>query len=412
MLILSERREAYLSRDLGTFLAVRFLAEAAMLAQSVSVGWTAYQLSRTPLSLGLIGLAEFVPMALFTLPAGELCDRVHPRRVLLAGLSLQALCAAGFIGLTRGTSGPLWQLYALLVVSGAARAFAEPAAQALLPFLVPLERLPRAIAWSSSLWQVATIVGPALGGLAYSFGPQAAYGACALSLLAAACGTWTLVCRPIPLPAGGGLDSRPVARVREGLRYVRAQPILFGAISLDLLAVLLGGATALLPVYARDILVVGPLGFGVLRSAPAIGACAMALYQVRHPAERNVGRKLFATVAVFGVATLVFAVSTSPSLSVAALIVVGASDVVSVNIRSSLVQMSTPDELRGRVAAVNMLFVCVSSELGAFESGLAATLIGTVPAVAAGGLGALVVAAFWIRLFPALWNADRLSRIA
>ncbi len=401
-------RGVYRERDLWICLAIRFLTEAASLAQSVAIGWTVYLRSNTPLALGLVGLAQFIPMMLLMLPAGEICDRLQPRRVLAAALAVQALCAGGFLVVARGASLPLWPLYPMLMLSGAARAFAEPAGQALLPLLVSPERLPRAIAWSSSLWQAAVIAGPAFGGLAYAAGAAGTYGMCGAAFLAAALGVVAVSGRRVPAADTPSLAER-MARVVEGLRFVRTQPILLGAISLDLVAVLLGGATALMPIYARDILQAGPIGLGLLRAAPAVGACATALYQVRHPPERAAGHKLFAAVAAFGLATVVFARSTSFLASIAALIVVGAADMVSVNIRSALMQLATPDALRGRVSAVNMLFVSTSSELGAFESGLLAALIGTVPAVAAGGFGALIAVGLWMRLFPALRRADRLT---
>jgi MFS family permease len=400
----SGRGDPYRRRELPIYLATRFLTEIAALAQSVAIGWTVYQRSNAPFALGLVGLAQFMPMVLLMLPAGEVCDRLHPRRILAAGLALQGLCAAAFLALTLAAAVPLWPLYPLLFLSGAARAFAEPASQALLPFLVAPERLPRAIAWSSSLWQLAVIAGPAMGGLAFALGAASAYGFCCAAFLAAALGS-VLVSEPRASAADTSTVAGRIARVAQGIGFVRSQPILLGAISLDLVAVLLGGATALLPVFARDILHAGPIGLGLLRSAPAVGACGIALWQVRYPPERAVGLKLFASVAAFGIATVVFALSTSLALSLAALIVVGATDMVSVNIRSSLMQLATPDALRGRVAAVNMLFVGTSSELGAFESGLLASLIGTVPAVIVGGFGALIAAGLWMRLFPALRTA-------
>jgi MFS family permease len=398
-------RDSYRKRNLPTYLAVRFLAEVAALAQSVAIGWTVYQRSNAPLELGFVGLAQFLPMALLMLPAGELCDRQRPQRVLAVGLALQALCAGAFFALTLWASMPLWPLYPVLMLSGAARAFAEPAEQALLPFLVPPERLPQAIAWSSSVWQVAVIAGPAFGGLAYALGAADAYGFCCGAFLTAAAASVMVSVRYMTCTDAATAANR-IARVAEGIRFVRSQPILLGSISLDLVAVLLGGATALLPVFARDILHAGPIGLGLLRSAPAAGACGIALWQVGHPPERSVGLKLIAAVAAFGLATAAFALSTSLVLSLLALIAVGATDMVSVNIRSSLMQLATPDELRGRVAAVNMLFVGTSSELGAFESGLLAALIGTVPAVLAGGCGALIAAGLWMRLFPGLRRAE------
>ncbi len=397
----------YRGQDLPLYLAVRFLSETATLAQSVAIGWTVYRLSNAPLALGIVGIVQFAPMFLLTLPAGELCDRFSPRRVLACGLVLQGLCAVALCGLALVPSSGLWPFYVVLLVFGATRAFADPAHQALLPFLVPAERLPRAIAWVSSAWQAAVIAGPVLGGLAYQFGPAAAYGVCGTGFFAAALGVAALGGRQAEPVASATLKDR-IARVTEGIAFIWSEPIVLGAISLDLFAVLLGGATALLPVYARDILHVGPAGLGLLRSAPAVGACLIAFMQTRYPPDRHIGLKLFAAVAMFGVATLIFAFSASFLLSLGALAVLGASDMVSVNIRSSLLQLATPDDMRGRVSAVNMLFIGASSELGAFESGLTAALLGTVPSVALGGVGTLAVAAIWMVAFPALRRADRL----
>lgn len=404
------QNEDYRQRDLPLYLGARFLSEAATLALFVAVGWTVYEVSHAPLALGIVGLVQFVPMFLLTLPAGELCDRISPRPVLAAGLALQGLCAIAFLLQAMTPSPALWPFYAIVLALGVARAFADPAGQAVLPFLVPDERLPRAIAWGSSAWQVAVIAGPALGGVAYALGPTLCYGFCAAAYLLAILGIAALGGRRAAVAETATLKNR-VARVIEGVTFVWSQPIVLGAISLDLFAVLLGSATALLPVYARDILHIGPAGLGILRSAPAIGACLIALIQARHPPERRAGPQLFAAVAIFGVATLIFAFSTSFTLSLAALFVLGASDMVNVNIRSSLVQLATPDALRGRVSAVNMLFIVASSELGAFESGVTAALFGTMPAVALGGLGTLAIAAVWMKVFPALRRVDRLLRI-
>jgi MFS family permease len=395
-------------RDLRLYLGVIFLSEASALAQSVAIGWTVYQLSNAAFALGILGIVQFIPMVLLTLPAGELCDRISPRRTLTLGLALQGLCALAFLALTILPSHQLWPLYLVLLVLGAARSFADPAAQALLPFLLPSEQLPRAIAWRSSVWQAAVVSGPALGGLACALGPDVAYALCGLGFLAATLAVTTLGEQRPPRSDGATLKGR-ITRIIEGIAFMRSQPVVSGAISLDLFAVLLGGSTALLPVYASDILHVGPIGLGLLRSAPAIGACLVALIQARHPPDRHVGWQLFVAVTIFGISTLVFAVSTSLALSLASLFVLGASDMVSVNIRSSLVQLATPDAMRGRVAAVNMLFIGASSELGGFESGLAAALLGTVPAVMLGGIGTLMVAAVWMCLFPALRKADSLS---
>lgn len=398
---------SYREQDATIFLVVRFLMETATQAQAVAIGWSVYQLSGSPLALGLVGLAQFLPMALLMLPAGELCDRVEPRRVLATGLAFQALCAAALLVLAVLPGARLSAILLVVLLAGASRALSEPAGPALLPLLVPPDRLPRVIAASSSVWQVAVIAGPAAGGLAYGLGAGGAYGGCCAGFLAAACGVMAVKGRRRPPVSAATLGGR-IERIGEGIRFVRSNPLLLGAISLDLVAVLLGGATALLPVYARDILKAGPIGLGLLRSAPAVGACLIALYQTRRPPERGAGRTLFAAVAAFGLATVLFAFSTSMVLSLAALFLVGASDMVSVNIRSSLVQLATPDALRGRVSALNMLFVGTSAELGAFESGVVASLIGTVPSVAVGGVGALIAVVVWAAFFPALRRADRL----
>jgi MFS family permease len=409
--MIANEAETYRSRDITTYFIVRFLSETAAMAQSVAIGWSVYRLSRDPLALGIVGLVQFVPMFLLALPAGELCDRHSPRSVLAAGLGLEGVCAIAFLWLTASPPLGLWPFYLVLLMLGAARGFTEPASLALLPCLVPPERIPAATAWGSSAWQLAVIAGPALGGLAYEFGPAVAYSACAMGFLAAMIGVSVLRGRQAALVESPNLEAR-VTRVIEGVKFVWSQPVVLGAISLDLCAVLLGGATALLPIYAHDILLVGPIGLGLLRSAPAVGACVVALIQARHPPDGRIGLKLFAAVAVFGAATLAFALSTSFLLSLVALSVVGASDMVSVNIRSSLVQLATPDIMRGRVSSVNMLFIGASAELGAFESGAAAALLGTVPAVAFGAVGTFVVLAIWMGAFPALRRTDRISSIA
>jgi hypothetical protein len=392
---------------LPLLLGARCAAETGALMQSVAVGWTVYNRANSPLALGIVGLLQFVPLALLTLPAGELCDRFGARRVLLAGLALQTLCAAGLAALALSAPRGLAPFYGLLLLAGAAQALSDPAGQALLPSVVDARRLPRALALSSSLWQVAVIIGPLLGGLICALAPASAFALCCASFMAAACIALLAARRAVP-PAAGGLATS-LARIAAGGRFVWSRPVLLGAISLDLFAVLLGGATALLPVYARDILHVGPAGLGVLRSAPAIGACLTAVCQAHRPPRARLGPKLLASVALFGVATLVFAFSRVFLLSTVALTIVGAADMVSVNIRSMLLQLTTPEALRGRVSAVHMLFVGASSQLGDFESGLLAAFVGTVPAVALGGVGALLLSAAWLALFPALRKLDRLT---
>jgi MFS family permease len=395
--------------SLAIYLAVRFAAEAAATAQAAAVGWTIYRLSHSPLALGLVGAAQFLPQLLLTLPAGELADRRSPAKVWAAGLGMQGLGALILLALASAPPPTLWPFYLALVASGAARAFAEPAGQALPARLWPADRIPRIMAWSSSAWQAAIIVGPAAGGLAYSLDAASSYGLCAAGFVGAALGAAAL----------GGVDGDAataslagrIARIGEGLAFVRSQPIVLGAISLDLFVVLIGGADALAPVYASDILHVGPVGLGLMRSASAIGACAVALIQAHRPPDRRVGLRLFAAIAVYGIATLVFALSTWFPLSLAALAVVGASDMASVVIRSTLIQLGTPEAMRGRVTAVHMLFVGASSELGAFESGLAGAWLGAAPAVALGGVGALLIAGLWLAAFPALRRADRFAEV-
>jgi MFS family permease len=400
----------YRDRDLSVYLGARALSNVASLVQSVAIGWQVYDLTRTPLSLGLVGLAEFVPMFLLTLPAGEMADRLDPRGVLVASLLLEALCSGLLLVLALLRTTQTWPLYIALMLFGCARGFAGPATRTVLAFLVPPVRLPAAIAWSSSVAQIATIAGPAIGGFIYALGAGAAYTACALGFLASAVGTATLRGRRAPIDAtrlGGRIE-----RVREGVHFVRSRPVILGAISLDLFAVLLGGSIALLPIYARDILHVGPSGLGMLRSAPAIGAAAVALYLTRHPIERRIGVRMFAAVAVFGVGTIVFGLSRSFVLSLLSLVVLGVSDQISVFVRTALVQFATPDEMRGRVSAVSSLFIGASNELGEFESGITAALLGTVPAVVVGGVGTLIVVLVWMRLFPALRTVDRLTDVS
>jgi MFS family permease len=399
----------YRERDLNLFVGSRFLSTVAIQVQSVAIGWQIYDMERTPLALGLVGLCQFLPMFLLTLPAGDITDRFNQRRVYALAAGLQAGCSALFLGLSLYSPHTAWPFYLVLVLFGAARGFSGPSGSSLLPFLVAPEKLTRALAFSSSVFTTAVISGPALGGFLYALGPVAVYCICILGFIGAAL---------IVSQLGGrrhvpehSLLSR-FERVAEGVRFVRTRPVVLGAISLDLFAVLLGGATALLPVYARDILTVGPVGLGFLRSAPAAGAFAMAFYLTHWPIRRHVGAKMFAAVAVFGIATIVFGLSVWFPLSLAALFVLGASDMVSVNIRGSLIQLSTPDAMRGRVSAVSMLFIGASNELGEFESGTTAALFGTVPAVVLGGLGTLAVVAVWMKLFQPLRRVNSFSDVA
>ncbi len=398
----------YRDRDLYLFVTSRFIATLAIQVQSVAIGWQIYEMERTPLALGLVGLCQFAPMFLLTLPAGDITDRFNQRRVYSLAAGVQTLCSGLFLALSIFRPGSAWMYYLVLVLFGASRGFSGPAGSSLLPFLVPPERLSRSIAFSSSFFTAATISGPALGGFLYSLGPVHVYSIC----IAGFAGAALIVARL------GGRRFKPeetqasrYERVAEGVRFVRSRPVVLGAISLDLFAVLLGGATALLPVYARDILHAGPLGLGFLRSAPAAGAFSMAFFLTHWPIRTKVGARMFAAVAVFGVATIVFGLSTWFPLSLLALFVLGASDMVSVNIRGSLIQLATPDAMRGRVSAVNMLFIGASNELGEFESGTTAALMGTVPAVLAGGIGTLLVVALWMKLFPPLRRVNKFTDV-
>jgi MFS family permease len=405
----SPRGSPYRARDLPLYLCGRFLSNLAMMVQSVAVGWQIYDIVGSPLALGLVGLAVFAPMFLLTLPAGEIADRFDQRKILTLSFMVEALCSAVLLALATAHVRSAWPLYAVMVPFGCARGFAGPASRSLVSLLVPPERLPQAIAWASSVSQVAVIAGPALGGFAYALGPPAAYGLCLVAFGVAALGTALLKGRTPRFDQT--LLAGRIERVKEGVRFVRSRPVVFGAISLDLFAVLLGGATALLPIYARDMLQVGPTGLGMLRSAPALGATVVALTLTRLPLERHIGARLFMAVGAFGLATIVFGVSRSFTVSLLALVALGASDQVSVYIRSTLVQLATPDSMRGRVSAVSTLFIGASNELGEFESGVTAALFGTVPAVVLGGLGTLAVVAVWMRAFPALRTVDRLADV-
>jgi MFS family permease len=404
-----DKPSLYRRRDLVGFISGRFLSTVAMQVQSVAIGWQIYNIANTPLALGLVGACQFLPMFLLTLPAGEITDRYDQRRVFAVALALQGVCAALFLIFSLTTPRNALPFYAVLILFGAARGFSGPAGSSLLAFLVPPERLAKSIALNSSAFTTAVIAGPPLGGFLFVFGPLATYGVCMAGFLLASALMTTLGGRRAERVAS--LASR-FERVVEGIRFVRERPIVLGAISLDLFAVLLGGAVALLPVYARDILHVGPAGLGILRSAPAVGAAVTALALSRRQIEHHAGALMFGCVAIFGAATIVFGLSTSFVVSLAALFITGASDMVSVYVRSALINFATPDSMRGRVGAVNMLFIGASNELGEFESGITAALFGTVPAVVIGGLGTLGVVALWMKLFPPLRQVDRLTDAA
>jgi MFS family permease len=372
----------------------------------VAVGWQVYEIHRDPLDLGLIGLAEFIPLPLLALPAGHLADHVPRKLVFAASLVLSALIAAGLLVVSLHGASELWPYLALAVAAGVSSALGSPAGRALPPELVPTEILASAMAVRSTGVQVAVITGPAIGGLLFAIRPELVYGT-AVVLFGVA-----LVCA-LALPRmvaaqASALRALPGLRgVLGGIRFMRRTPVLLGAIVLDLFAVLFGGAVALLPLFARDILHVGPVGLGVLRSAPAAGAVLAGILLTQRPLRGNVGRTLLVVVAGFGVSMVVFGLSRSFLLSLVALAVSGFTDMVSMNIRGTTSAMATPDALRGRVNAVEMVFISASNELGAFESGVAAALVGAVPAVVAGGVATVAIAVIWSRLFPPLARLDR-----
>ena len=401
---MTARLEVLHNRDFRLFLVGRLLATIAVQMQTVAVGWQVYSVTHDPLDLGLIGFSQFLPFIVLILPAGQMADRRDRRRILTGCFAVECVCALALLVLAVRGIESAWPVFAVMILFGAARAFAMPTGQALLPNLVPREQFGTAVALNTSTWQVATIAGPAIGGILYVAGPATVYATVAVLLAAGTAMTFTL--------RGGGdsglsLEPQSLDALLSGLRFVwRRRPVL-GAISLDLFAVLFGGATALLPVYAADVLHVGPGGLGVLRAAPGVGAavCGVALSLV--PITRHVGRWMFGGVLAFGVATIVFGVSRSFTVSLVALTLLGAGDMVSVYIRHLLVQLQTPDDIRGRVSAVSAVFIGASNELGEFESGVTAAWWGTVPAVIVGGCATLVVALVWMRRFPELSKLDR-----
>jgi MFS family permease len=371
---------------------------------AVAVGWLVYALTGSAFDLGLVGLAQFLPILLLTLAAGHVADQYDRRRIVQICQAIE--CAAALVLALGTASGWLTMniVLAVAAVIGAARAFEAPTLAALMPGLVTPAQLPQASAFAASATQTATILGPAAGGLLYALGATVPFGSvAALYAVAILAVAFVRLARPVPMREKVSLHS-----VFGGLVFIRGNPAILGAISLDLFAVLLGGATALLPIFARDILHTGSWGLGVLRAAPAVGALAMSVWLARRPIRRRAGRLMFAAVVVFGLATIMFALSQSLLLSLVTLCMLGAADVVSVVIRFSLVQANTPDGMRGRVSAVNMLFVGTSNQLGEFESGMTAALFGTVPAVLIGGIGTVGVALLWMRLFPALRDVDTL----
>jgi MFS family permease len=387
------------------FMTARFLITAATEMQAVAVGWQVYGLTNRPLDLGLVGLAQFLPGVFLFLLAGHTADRVRRQRILQSCYLGFAVCSVCLLTLTlRGIATP-WPIYAVLLGNGVVRAFNGPAGQAFLPLLVPAEHFQNAVAWSSSVFMGATIIGPTIGGLLYGItgNPAPVYGCSALFTL----GGLVLVSRLRVPHVERPRKAATVEMVLGGLRYIWENQLILGAISLDLFAVLLGGAVALLPAYAKHILHVGSMGLGILRSAPGVGALVTSIAVAHWPLRRHAGTAMLWCVVGFGVFTVVFGLSRNVALSLGALVMVGACDMISVVVRTTMVQMHTPDEMRGRVSAVNMLFVGASNEVGQFESGLTAQWVGTVPAVVIGGVGTVVIVALWAKVFPALREIDK-----
>ena len=394
------------SRLLGSSIAYGFGREMVF----VAVGWQVYDISRNPLHLGLVGLAEFLPLLLFALPAGAVADRLSRKLILIVSLLVDAAITAGLLVVSVAGGNSLWPFLALSFASGCSAAFGNPAVRSMWPALVPLPMLTSALALRSTVLQATVITGPAVGGLLFAVGAEVVYGtAIALMLLSVALAARI---RPRILEEGPvQIVGTRLGSLLAGLVFVRRTPVLLGAISLDLVAVLFGGAVALLPLFARDILDAGPVGLGVLRSAPAAGALVAGILLTRRPLRGRVGRTLLIVVGVFGASMVVFGLSRSFGLSFGALAVGGFADMISMNIRSTITALATPDALRGRVNAVEMVFISASNELGAFESGAAAALIGAVPAVVIGGSLTIVAALVWPRLFRQIAQIDRLETL-
>jgi MFS family permease len=397
-------RVAFTHPDFLRYQIARFCIVTALEMLSVAVGWQVYDITHRALDLGLVGLAQFLPGIFLFLAAGHAADRFDRRRLMMICYAGFAVCSGLLLAVSTRRAASVYPIYVVLVLLGIVRSFNGPVSRALLPQLVPEEHFPNAVAWNSSIFQTATILGPALGGLLYALfrGASAVYVSALFVSVAAVLSTFRIRLRTKPRPP----EEVNWTTVLAGFRYIWRQKIILGSISLDMFAVLLGGSVALLPVYAREILHTGPWGLGLLRSAPGIGAAAMAILLAHNPLRKHVGAVMLWCVAAFGVFTIIFSTSRSIALSMVALLFVGASDMVSVIIRGTLVQLGTPDSMRGRVNAVDMLFIGVSNEFGEFESGLTAHWFGAVPAVALGGIGTLIVIAIWAGIFPELRRAD------
>jgi MFS family permease len=400
-------RVAFSHPEFVLFQTARFLIVAAVEMQAVAVGWQVYDITKRALDLGLVGLAQFLPGILLFLVSGHTSDRFDRRKVLGACYAGYALCSGLLLIIAERGAHSVRPIYAVLILLGVVRSFNGTASRSILPQLVPDEHFANAVAWNATTFQAATILGPSLGGILYALfrGPSAVYAAAVLTAVGALVSTFRIRTRP----QARRREPMTAKTVFAGLHFIWREKLILGAISLDLFAVLLGGAVALLPVYAREILHTGPWGLGLLRTAPGVGAAVMAVALAHRPLRGRAGPTLLWSVAGFGICTILFGVSTSLVLSLVSLIFLGAADMVSVIIRATLVQLRTPDQMRGRVMAVDMVFIGTSNELGQFESGLTAQWFGTVPAVLLGGFGTLVVIALWAWLFPELRRARELN---
>jgi MFS family permease len=409
-------RVAFTYPNFVSYTFARFFIVLALEMQSVAVGWQVYEITKSALDLGYVGLAQFAPPFILFLFAGHAVDRFDRRKLLMGCYASYGLCSAFLLAISWKAPHSVYLIYIVLVLLGVVRSFSFPVSRAILPHLVPEEHFLNAVAWNSSTFQIATIAGPAIGGIAYALfhGPEAVYAiAVAVSIISV---VLTLRIRLIPESPEKSLAAslarkEPISlrTVLAGFHFIWVKRLILGSISLDMFAVLLGGAVALLPIYAREILHTGPWGLGLLRSAPGVGAALTAIVVAHYPIRRRAGLTMLLSVAAFGVMTIAFGISHSLILSLVALFLTGAADMVSVIIRATLVQIATPDAMRGRVNAVDMLFIGVSNELGEFESGLTAHWFGTVPAVVIGGVGTLLVIATWAWLFPELRKADQLT---
>jgi len=390
-------------RNFSLYLTARTLATLAVQMQNVAIGWQVYALTHNLFDLGLIGLAQFAPFLLLILIAGHAADRYNRRLLIALAMGAQLLCGLALLAFTFAGLSAVWPVFAVLVLFGSARAFMGPATQAMLVNLVPPERFSQAVALSSSSFHVAVILGPTLGGLFYLAGPKTVYMISSALLLAAV----ILMCMVKSVKQPSNREPATWHTVLEGLRFVWSKPVVLGAISLDLFAVLFGGATALLPALAHDVLHIGPTGLGLLRTAPGAGAAVCSIALAFYPITRRVGLWMLGGVAVFGAGTLVLGATSTFLVALTALFVMGAGDMISVYVRHLLVQYETPDAIRGRVSAVNSVFIGASNELGEFESGLTAGWMGLTRAVLFGGAATLAVTGIWAVLFPVLSRMDR-----